>query len=302
MTQSIFQEKPITLDLSLENNILKVVPVLPTLSSKGANWQGIRAAYCLQPPHETPEFFLGEHAIHIYAEKSTTVEIQAEDGRFQEAFLNGHIGISPADHTQKLRWQTDIESIHLYLDPAFMQQVISESVKDMSVEVMPQLKINDPLIRSLGIALILQLKFNKMGSRLYAETAAAMLSVHLLQHYTACKRVIKQYTEGLSQGKLQQVLDYVDSYLDQNLSLTELAALVHTSPYHFARLFKQSTGVPPHQYLNNCRIKKAKQLLAQQDLSILEIAQQVGFQSQSHFTTLFRRSLGVTPTAYRNSL
>ncbi len=302
MTQSTLQEKPATIDLSLETNILKVVPNLPTLSSQGANWQGIRAAYCLQPSHETPEFFLGEHAIHIYAEKPNAVEIQAEDGHFQEAFLNGNIGISPANHAQKLRWQGDTESIHLYLAPAFMQQVIAESVKDVSVEILPQLKINDPLIRSLGIALISELKFNKEGSRLYAETAASMLSVHLLQNYTAWKQAVKRYAEGLAQSKLQQVLDYIHSYLDQNLSLNELAALVYISPYHFARLFKQSTGMPPLQYVNKCRIEKAKQLLTKEELSILEITHQVGFQSQSYFTTLFRRSLGVTPTSYRNSL
>jgi AraC family transcriptional regulator len=302
MRQSNLQEQTITIDLSLESNILKVVPNLPTLSSQGANWQGIRAAYCLQPSHETPEFFLGEHAIHIYAEKPKAVEIQAEDGHFQEAFLNGQIGISPANHAQKLRWQGDTESIHLYLAPTFMQQVISESVKDLSIEVLPQLKINDPLIRNLGIALISELRFNKAGSRLYAETVATLLSIHLLQHYTAWKQVVKQYAEGLSQGKLQQVLEYIHSCLDQNISLSELAALVYISPYHFARLFKKSTGMAPHQYVNKCRIEKARKLLAQQELSILEITHQVGFQSQSYFTTLFRRSLGVTPTTYRNSL
>jgi AraC family transcriptional regulator len=302
MRQSNLQEQTITIDLSLESNILKVVPNLPTLSSQGANWQGIRAAYCLQPSHETPEFFLGEHAIHIYAEKPKAVEIQTEDGHFQEAFLNGQIGISPANHAQKLRWQGDTESIHLYLAPTFMQQVISESVKDLSIEVLPQLKINDPLIRNLGIALISELRFNKAGSRLYAETVATLLSIHLLQHYTAWKQVVKQYAEGLSQGKLQQVLEYIHSCLDQNISLSELAALVYISPYHFARLFKKSTGMAPHQYVNKCRIEKARKLLAQQELSILEITHQVGFQSQSYFTTLFRRSLGVTPTTYRNSL
>jgi AraC family transcriptional regulator len=298
MTRSTLQERSAALDPNLESNILKVVPNLPTLSSKGTNWQGIRAAHCIQPTHETPEFFLGEHAIYL----SKPVDRQAEDGHSQEAFLSRRIEIYPAHHAHKMRWQGDIEFIHLYLDPLFMQQVISESTKGRPIELLPQLKISDPLIRSLGTALISELKYNKERSRLYAETAASMLSVHLLQHYTALKQVVKQYENGLSQGNLRQVLDYIDSYLDQNLSLNELADLVHISPYYFARLFKQSTGMPPLQYVNKCRIKKAKRLLAQQELSILEITHQVGFQSQSYFTTLFRRSLGVTPTSYRHSL
>jgi transcriptional regulator GlxA family with amidase domain len=77
---------------------------------------------------------------------------------------------------------------------------------------------------------------------------------------------------------------------------------VQISPYHFARLFKQSTGMPPHQYIISCWIERAKQLLTQQELSIIEITQQVGLQSQSHLTTLFRRFLKMTPREYRTSL
>lgn len=302
MTHSFFQENPVTIDLNLEGNILKVVTNLPILSSKGANWHGIRAAYCLEPAYETPDFLLKEHTIHIHARQPSRVQFKTENERFQEAFLKGHVGISPANHTQKVRYQGDTESIHLYLDPIFMQQVVSEYTKGTPIEILPQVEINDPLIRSLGISLISELKFNKERSRLYAETAAALLSVHLFQHYSAWKQVVKQCREGLSQSNRQQVLDYINSYLDQNLNLTELAALVNISPYYFARLFKQSMGMAPHQYVTKCRIKKAIQLLTRQELSILEISQQIGFQSQSHFTTLFRRFIGVTPTTYRNSL
>ncbi len=298
MAYSNAQEKPVALDPSLESDILKVVPNLPTFSSKGTNWQGLQAAHCIQPTHETPEFFLGAHTIYL----SKPLERQAGGRLTQQVFPSRSIEIYPAHHAHKMRWQGDSEFIHLYLDPTFMQQAISESTKGRPIELLPQLKISDPLIRSLSIALVSELKFNKEGSRLYAETAAAMLSVHLLQHYTAQKQVVKQYIDGLSQANLQEVLDYIDSYLEQNLSLNELADLVHISPYYFARLFKQSMGVAPHQYVTKCRIKKARQLLAQGNLSILDITQQVGFQSQSHFTTLFRRFLGVTPTKYRRSL
>jgi AraC family transcriptional regulator len=298
MTQSRFQERSAELNPKLESDILKVVPNLPTLSSEGTNWQGIRAAHCIQPTHETPEFSLGAHTIYL----SKLVGGKAEAGHSQKAFLSRHIEIYPAHHAHKMSWQGDIEFIHLYLDPLFMQQAISEATKGRSIELLTQLEIRDPLIRSLGMNLISELKFNKEGSRLYAETAAALLSIHLFQKYSSWKQVAKQYTGGLSQGNLQQVLDYINSYLDENLSLHELANLVHISPYYFARLFKQSTGMAPHQYVTKCRIKKATQLLTQQNLSVLEITQQVGFQSQSHFTTLFRRSLGVTPTEYRRSL
>jgi AraC family transcriptional regulator len=84
--------------------------------------------------------------------------------------------------------------------------------------------------------------------------------------------------------------------------LAELAAIVRLSQYHFAHLFKQSTGISPHQYLIRWRIERAKQLLAMGNLSIAAIAQTVGFASQGHFTYHFKRLVGVTPRVFHSHL
>ena len=73
------------------------------------------------------------------------------------------------------------------------------------------------------------------------------------------------------------------------------------SAFHFARLFKQSTGVPPHRYLVERRIARAKELLTTDHLSVAEIARAVGFRTASHFATVFHRAAGMTPTAYRSA-
>ena len=99
--------------------------------------------------------------------------------------------------------------------------------------------------------------------------------------------------------RLRRVIEYVQENLQRDLRLAELSALVHMSPYHFARLFKQSTGVPPHRFLVRRRIDAARALLAAQTAPIAEIAQLVGFRTPSHFTTTFRRVTGRTPSAYR---
>jgi AraC family transcriptional regulator len=81
--------------------------------------------------------------------------------------------------------------------------------------------------------------------------------------------------------------------------LLDLSVVVHMSPYHFARLFKQSTGVPPHRFVLGQRIARASVLLRDARLSIGEVGQLVGFRTPSHFTTAFRRMTGITPSAYR---
>jgi AraC family transcriptional regulator len=100
--------------------------------------------------------------------------------------------------------------------------------------------------------------------------------------------------------RLRRVAQYIQDNLRRELRLAELSALVHMSPYHFARLFKRTTGVPPHRFLIRHRIDEACALLAVRKAPIAEIARAVGFRTPSHFTTTFRRVTGMTPSAYRN--
>ncbi len=105
----------------------------------------------------------------------------------------------------------------------------------------------------------------------------------------------------LPAGRLRRVTQYIQENLQQELRLAELSALVHMSPYHFARLFKRSTGVPPHRFLVRRRIDEARALLEARTVPIAEISRLVGFRTPSHFTTTFRRITGMTPSAYRGS-
>jgi AraC-like DNA-binding protein len=100
-------------------------------------------------------------------------------------------------------------------------------------------------------------------------------------------------------GRLRRVTEYIQQNLDKDLTLAELAALLYMSPYHFARLFKCSTGVPPHRFVVRQRIARARAFLAKQEPSIAQISQMVGFRTPSHFTTVFRRVTGITPRGYR---
>ena len=112
---------------------------------------------------------------------------------------------------------------------------------------------------------------------------------------------IHQQTSVLPSCRLRRVTEYIQQNLDKELRLAELAALVSMSPYHFARLFKCSTGVPPHRFVVRQRIARARAVLATEELSIAQISRMVGFRTSSHFTTVFRRVLGITPGAYRTA-
>jgi AraC family transcriptional regulator len=105
---------------------------------------------------------------------------------------------------------------------------------------------------------------------------------------------------GLCGRKLGAVLEYIHRNLNSALTLRELAAVAHLSPYHFARLFKVSTGLPPRRYVIARRVDRAKRLLrGGDDLSLAQVAARSGFWDQGHFTRHFKRLVGVTPKQFR---
>lgn len=107
---------------------------------------------------------------------------------------------------------------------------------------------------------------------------------------------------GLPGAALRRVLEHIEANVHGDTRLGELARLAHISPFHFARLFKISTGLPPHRFVLARRMEQAKRLLACVDIPIATVGRDVGFRTASHFTAAFRRVTGMTPSAYRAGL
>jgi transcriptional regulator of acetoin/glycerol metabolism/AraC-like DNA-binding protein len=101
---------------------------------------------------------------------------------------------------------------------------------------------------------------------------------------------------GLSPGAMRRIREYVEAHLGDSMDLATLAAVAGLSIHHFARGFKQSTGLTPHHYLTRKRVERAQDMLAHTALSLSEIAYAVGF---SHLARHFRQMLGITPGQFR---
>jgi AraC family transcriptional regulator len=168
------------------------------------------------------------------------------------------------------------------------------------LELLSEFRIRDPQIESIAMMLLAELQQENTGSQLYIESIANILAIHLLRQFSNTKPHLTIYEGGLPDRQLQQVLDYIHDHLDRDIKLEDLAQLLGMSQFHFSRVFKQSIGISPYQYLLKQRVERAKQLLKQrEERSILDIALACGFNSHSHLSKQFRQLTGMTPKAYR---
>lgn len=298
----MLEEKILNVDFAQEDACLKIVPRSPLISSYHARWDGIYLEHHRQPAHETPEHSFQQHIISICLERSVIKAERVFNGRLQhEQIVYGDVAIIPANTHHISRWQSEAEFLVLCLEQTFFTRAALESIDFQSVEIAPHFAAPNPLIQQVGLALKSELESDSGGSRIYIESLAATLCMHLLKHYSVSNEKIFPYSQdkGLSRRKLQQVISYINDNLEKDLSLAEISGEVEMSMYHFSRLFKKSTGLTPHQYVMNCRIERAKNLLSRTENPIEKISEQVGFQSQSHFTNVFRKLIGATPKVYR---
>ena len=293
-------QKPITLDLSQDQEeVLKqVLPKMPLLTSKDTDWDGIYFAYGnYQNPGESQEVISPQHNILIFTEIPEFISAERKfDGSLkQEKVRQGDVVIIPANVSHQVQWHNAGSFIMLGVDAKVFNHALYETVEPDRVEIAPHHAQADPLIYQIALKLKTEVESGGLGSRLYADAIANLLSVHLLQHYSIQKPQIHNYTNGLPKYKLQQIIEYINAHLERSLSLNELAQVVQMSPGYFSRLFKQSTGFTPHQYLIRCRVKRARELLCQRKLTIAEVAYQVGFANQGHLNYHFKRLTGITP-------
>jgi AraC family transcriptional regulator len=290
-----------TLDLLKEDGLAEALPMKSSLSSYASGWQGIQLDFHRSPPFELPEYTCQQHIITIPTIHGMKVERIAEGKSHNLTFYPGDFCFSPQELSLQTRWEQDLEAIHLILEPALIAQVAHELVDPDRVALPHHVKTSDPLIYHLGIALKQSLEDFGEDSKLYADTATTFLAMHLLKHYAIHKPRCPNYSEGLPTAQLRQVNDYIYAHIDEEICLDTLSSLLGLSRYYFCRLFKQSTGFSPYQYIIRCRVERAKILLKQGKLSLSEVALTCGFSHQSHLHRHFKRLTGSTPKSFVNS-
>jgi AraC family transcriptional regulator len=249
----------------------------------------------------------------IYLVLVTSGVVQVDERKIHGSWVTypiheGDWFLTPADgEPYALRWKSlssdPLKTLHLHLNADLFSRTVQQIVdRDPSrMMVLERTGFQDPLLAHIGLSLQqeLQSPAPKSMDKLYAETAAQMLAAHLLRHYTTTNVFIPEYNRKLSSHQIQHLTTFILDHLNQNLSLEMLAQQVGFSTYHFARLFRQTTGESPHQFVLRQRLEVAQRLLKETDLPLTQVTLEVGIANQSHFTQAFKRHWGVTPLVYR---
>ncbi|MFB2893513.1 helix-turn-helix domain-containing protein [Aerosakkonemataceae cyanobacterium BLCC-F50] len=272
----------------------------PLLSSEQLGWRGIMLQHHLQLPGEMPESEAAQHAIVVHWQYNNVhVDRVIDETKQRESINDGDCLIVPAMASHKSNWDREVEFTLMILEPSYLNQIAHETVDGDRVELMPQFAKPDPIIASIATALKTELESDGIGGKFYVESAITFLAAHLLQHHCSRTQLFKNYGDGLPKYRFREAIAYINEHLSEEISLEAIANHLHISQHYFCHLFKQSMGISPYQYVLRQRIEKAKQLLKQRKLTIVDVAMECGFANQTHFTKHFRKLTGTTPRAYR---
>ena len=279
------------------------------LSSAEAGWEGLSVQAFYEPMKLegwiTPD--TSDIALILFVGGAMHLEQRHAHGPWKGQYMRqGDLILrSGVGAPYESRWKSDssipTQTLHLHLSKDLLARA-SEEVAGYDyarLSLVERAGFQDPLLAQIGFTLWRELEQPSPAGKLYAQTAAQLLAVHLLRHYTSAGEAFKDPSHGLTQQQLRRVMDFVQAHLGQDLSLEALAQQTGFSPYHFARLFRQTIGESPHQFVLRQRIERAQHLLKETDLPLARVALESGFANQSHLTQTFKRFLDLTPRAYR---
>ena len=252
------------------------------------------------PPGEFPEIQFLTHMIAVKKGTAPVPLFWRESGRENgRLWVPGGVGLSTAKVQTGFRWERNLHASVLSIGIPMMERAMPEPFCSRPVELIP-VRAGEPDVVLENMIGALSAIFERYSSpvRIAVESLCNSTAIYLAQRYGVFPPKTNRYESGLMPNRLSRVLDYIEAYLDSDLSLTELSAVACLSPYHFGKMFKRSTGQSAHQYVLARRLERAKSLLSSRALTLAEIAPTVGFQDQSHFTAAFKRHIGVTPGRY----
>jgi AraC family transcriptional regulator len=281
--------------------------------SQEAGWRSLHAAILEEAPFQATERPIRHPSLIYHLSRPTQVTRKIE-GAARETALIGprRICLTPGEASTEWQHAGHPEILQVYLRQSVYEAAVAEiyGCDGSGAELVPRFAILDPLLEQLAIAITNALRDANSGNRqygdgqysdgLYIDTVAQMMAVHLARSHSSRSRPARILpAKPLPGWKMRRVIEFIEDNLEGDLSLQAMGEEVDISPLYLARAFKSAVGQSPHQYVLGRRIERAKELLRNTDLPVVDVALSSGFSSQSHLSHWFIRQVGVSPAVYR---
>ena len=263
-------------------------------------WPGVTTVYSWLPPHQAIGVAKPNHvAIDFTAHSKASFEIRQRARQIDIAPGAAFIVGAEAIRWSKLEeWN---ESLGMYPDMNLLQR-LAQTTNARRIELETVVNRRDPILLGIAHTFKRACAAEHTLSDIEASSLAHLLARRLLGTYCGIElRDTKLNGSKLSEIAIRTVCDFIEDHLCTQLTLEDLAALVCLSPFHFARCFKATIGLAPHQYIIARRMELAKRLILTTTLNVADIAWTIGYENISHFRRLFALHIGVTPGIIRQA-
>jgi AraC family transcriptional regulator len=294
---------------SVPNRYQDIYPSQPLLDSKALARPSAAGLLTLEyfeaPPAEMPTLTFAQHHILLNLRETPHRVENWRDGVHRDfIFHKDEIIVTPAGVASGWRWHATSRVIVITLEPAALEAfarselgvlLTGEQLKDLA-------QFTDADICAAGSMLLNALADKGVGSAVMFESLARVFLVKLIQRYGDMRDADRDFRTAFTADHYARVLDHVEANLERAITVEELADKAAMSPFHFSRLFKETIGQSPGQFVMAMRIERARKLLSSPRLALGEVALRCGFADQAHFSRAFKQAAGASPGAYRKGL
>jgi len=270
----------------------------PVFSSASRHWDGFLVEEHAAAEWESSNVSLLTNVVYLTLDDSTDLEWSGDGQSVSRRLRPGQISVLPASHPYSVKLRAAGGSVVVSLEPKLLAGAAAEQGVFEVVEPVWAHGVDDSLMRELVLALRGELRGPRADNPAYAQSLASTLAAHVVQRYSTDHVRAPRSCGGLTVPILRSTVRFIHEHLTEEIPIRRLALGVNLSTAHFARMFKQSTGLSPHQYVLQCRVARARQLLSGSTASLAEVASLTGFCDQAHLTRSFRQLLDTTPGAY----
>ncbi|KAA0697124.1 AraC family transcriptional regulator [Neorhizobium sp. P12A] len=267
------------------------------LTSAGRAWSGLSAEFVHIPRGRSHIQGSDMHRLGIHFSPPVNADCQCDGRRMRRVQKWGDIDVIPAGVDGSWEDDSDCRILRVCLDPSRLDQVAGELGRDVGkIELQPKFQLRDAGIEAICRAIKADLEADTPSDPLYIDLLANALAIRLIETASGASVTPESRTEPkLSPRQLRMLTEFIETHLEQKLHLADLAALAGVSVTRLKTLFRNSTGVPVHQYVIRRRVEYALALMTTTSMPASEIALAAGFAHQSHMTTTLRRFTGQTP-------